>query len=177
MRNTVFLAFALLAFVAAGCTIDKDFNFSLNQDFVISDYPTTTYSRSDTIDASKSSSDYNKYKADIKNIDIESATYAIISFNGPATQNVISGVLTVTTLDGTTSKVIGTISNVNLSTIGSTPQPLTLTDDGKQLLKDQLSGASSSAILNFTATTNEAPISFTVHFHFVAKATYSKSLL
>ncbi len=177
MRKPIFLAFAVLAFLATGCTIDKDFNFSLNQDFVISNYPTTTYSRSDTIDASKSSSDYNKYKADIKDIEIESATYTITSFAGPTTQNIVSGVLTVTTLDGTSSKVIASISNVNLSSIGATPQPLTLTEDGKLLMKNQLSGASSSAILNFTATTNEAPISFTVRFHFIAKATYSKTLL
>ena len=177
MRTFMLLASAVLASVLTGCSLDKDFTFSIEKDFVVNNYSSTTYSRSDTVDASKSSSDYSKYKSDLKSLDIQSASYTITYFSGSAAQKIVTGTLNVGSLGSVPSKILATVSDVILSSVASITQPLTLTDDGKQYFKDQLMGSTSSAIINLSLTTNQAPISFTVRIHFDIKAKYSKSIL
>jgi hypothetical protein len=73
--------------------------------------------------------------------------------------------------------VLATLSNVNLASVAAISQPLTLTSDGQQFFQDQLSGPTNSVVITFTGTSNQAPVSFTVRFHFDIKGTYSKSLI
>lgn len=171
-----FAAVLVGSFIAAGCTVKKDFGFSLDKSFDVVGYPTANYSHADTVDAGKASADFTKYKADISSFEIQSGTYTITSFNGPMTQNITSGSITVGTLSGGTQKLLATLSNVNLSSIKGIAQPLDLTPDGKTFLQEQMMGSTSSGIVTFNIMTNETPITFSVLMHFDVKATYSKTL-
>ena len=172
---SLLLTFAAIFFLS-GCTVHKDFTFSLDKELDVNNFPSTSYTRSDTVDASKSGSDYAKYKADITAIEVQSATFTVLSSTGTPTQKVISGTVAVTSTDGVTTKTLATVSDVTLQSVIGVAQPLTLTPDGKQFLQNQLLGSSSSAIVTFSGTTNEAPITFAVNLHFNLKATYSKTL-
>ncbi|MBS1902816.1 MAG: hypothetical protein JSS75_03855 [Bacteroidetes bacterium] len=176
MRQLLFLALiATTPILLNSCTVNKDFSFGLDREFVVNNYSSTTYSRSDTADANKASSDFTKYKSDMQSLEIERATYTITSFSGSATQTIVSGSLAVSDIRGGTSITLASISNVNLSSVAAMTQELPLSDAGKQFFKDQLLGSAGAAILTFSATTNETPITFTVRFHFDIKATYEKS--
>jgi hypothetical protein len=164
-------AFAFLA----GCTVNKDFSVSFDKEFVAAN-ASTSYSKTDTLDVTKSSSDYAKYKSDIKTVEIQSATYTILSTSGSPTQKIVNATLTITNIGGTTTKTLATVSDVNLQSVLGVAQPLPLTDDGKQFLQDQLMGSTSSAIITFAGTSNEGPVMFTVSLHMNLKVTYSKTI-
>jgi len=159
-----------------GCSVSKDFSFGIDKEFVVTNYDSLTYSRSDVVDARKSSSDFEKNKSDLSSLDIRSANYTITYFQGPLSQKILTGTLSVGDVSGSTQRVLATITGVTLSAVAAKSQPLTLTDAGKQYFKDQLLGSSSSARLYFSATTNEVPITFTVKFHFDLTATYSTTV-
>ena len=174
----VYFGLSVLLVAAAGiwylgCSVSKDFSFGIDKEFVVSNYDSLTYNRSDVVDARKYSGDFDKYKSDLTGLDISSASYTITYFSGPASQKIVTGTLSVGDLNGTTQKVLATVSNVSLASVTGISQPLTLTDAGKTYFRDQLRGSTSSAILYFTATTNEKPVTFTVKFHFDLSATYS----
>ncbi|GEM_PF-750332 len=171
------IAIVLIAFSFSACSVNKDFSFAIEKQFVVTGYNSLTYSSIDTVNARQSSSDFDKYKGDISSLDISSATYTITYFSGPSSQKITSGTLSVGDVNGSAPKVIATVSDISLGSIMGTAQPLTLTADGKQYFKDLLMGGSSSALLYFTATTNQTPITFTVLFHFNLSATYSKSII
>ncbi|MEI8135629.1 MAG: hypothetical protein WCH46_11255 [bacterium] len=162
-------------FLFAGCTVHKDFSVTLHKAFDVN-YAGLSYSRTDTLDASKASADYQKYRSDITAVDVQSGTYTVTTFTGSATQKVITGTLTVSNLDKSVNKPLATLSNVTLMPIVGVAQPLTLTDEGKTFLQEQLMGSGSSALLTFSASTNEQPIVFSVDFRFEVKATYSKTI-
>lgn len=167
--------FAAVPIAYIGCSVSKDFTFGLNKDFVVYNYSSMTYSRSDTADANKASSDFSKYKSDLQSLDIQGATYTVTSFSGAATQKIVSGSLSVSDVRGGTAVALASITNVNLSSVAGVTKELPLSDAGKQFFKDQLMGSAGAAVLTFSATTNETPISFTVRFHFDIKATYEKT--
>ncbi len=171
-----FLLTLAAMFFFTSCTVKKDFTLSLDKELDINNFPSTTYSRSDTLDASKSGSDYAKYKADISAIDLQSGTFTVLSSAGSPTQKIITGTVSASSIDGVTTKTVATVSDLNLQSVIGVAQPLTITDEGKQFIQNQLLGSSSSLILTFSGTTNEAPITFAVKFHFNLKATYSKTL-
>ena len=177
MRKIMFVCVAVVAAVIIGCSASKNFTFSIDKVFVVNNYSSTSYTSSDTINATQESSDFNTYKSDLQSVSIQSATYTITSFTGPLTQTITSATVTVKALDGSSSKVLATLSNVNLSSVAAITQPLTLTDDGKQFFENQLTGSTSSVVITFTATANQAPVNFTVKFHFDILTNYSKSLI
>ena len=87
--SSLLLTLAVMFFFTS-CTVNKDFTLSLDKELDVNNFPSTTYSRSDTLDASKSGSDYAKYKADIKSIEVQSGTFTILSSAGSPTQKIIS---------------------------------------------------------------------------------------
>lgn len=171
---------SLLAFTAfiGGCTVTKDFGFDIDYDMAVNETGSgTTYATSATVKASDYSSDFDKYKEDISNVDIESATYTILSSvpKSPA-QQIINATLTVADLKGGTPVLVGTVSNINLTTALGVETDLPLTDEGKQKIEDQLRGSDGAAIFTFSGSTNEMPIIFTVKFKLNLKATYEKTI-
>ncbi len=164
-------------FSIVGCSVDKDFSFTLEKEFSATNYQNATYSTSATMDAKQSSSDFDKYRSDLKSLDIESGSYTITYFQGSATQTIESGTISVSDVNGGAQHTIATISNVNLMAVAGQTQPLTLDDAGKQFFKDQLLSSASAATVYLTATTNQTPITFTIKLSFKVKASYSKSIL
>jgi hypothetical protein len=167
------LAIASLTYV--GCSVSKDFSFGIDKDFVANNYQSLIYTRSDTVDARASSSDFDKYKSDLQTLDIQSATYMVTNFSGSSTQKITSATLSVSDVRGGSPVVLATITNVSLLSEVGLSHDLPLSDAGKQFFKDQLMGSASAAILTLSATTNQTPITFTIRLHFDIKATYEKS--
>lgn len=167
------LALASLTYV--GCTVNKDFTFGIDQDFSANNYQSLTYTRSDTADARKASSDFDKYKSDMQSLDIQSASYKVTFFSGSSSQKITSATLSVSDVRGGTPVLLATVTNVSLLSEVGVTHDLPLSDAGKQFFKDQLMGSESAAVLTLSATTDQTPITFTVRFHFDIKATYEKT--
>jgi hypothetical protein len=164
-------------FLGSGCTVNKDFSFDIDYDLPVNQPAGTTYSTTKTVKASEYSSDFDKYKDDISNVDVESATYTILSATpaSPA-QTIQNATLTVADLSGGSPVVVSTVSNINLASSIGVESPLPLTDAGKQKIEDQLRGSEGAATFTFTGMINEAPTVFTVKFKLHLKATYSKTI-
>lgn len=171
-----FSILALTAFIS-GCTVTKDFGFDIDYTLPVNQPTGTTYSTSVTVKGSDHSSDFDKYKSDISNVDVESATYTIVSSDPKSpTQELLNATLKVADLNGGTEVIVGTVSNINLTTAVGTETNLPLTEDGKQKIEDQLRGSDGAATFTFSGTANETPITFTVKFKLHLKATYEKTI-
>ncbi len=64
-----------LFLILNGCIIKKDFEFTIEEIFVISESNSTTFSKYKDINATDINSNFNKYKEDISNIEIKDASY------------------------------------------------------------------------------------------------------
>jgi len=163
------------SFLLSGCTVTKDFSMPLEVDYFVNS-GTSSVSLLDTLDASSESSDYGKYKEDIKSVDIESATFTISQITPfPTTAVVTSATLEVGDMNGTVMKKIAEVSNVDLQTANGVETPLPLTAEGKDYFKSLMSG-DGKAIVKLTATANQEGISFNVLFKFKTKVTFEKTL-
>jgi len=175
---SLFAASLILFAFVSGCTVKKDFSFDIDYDLPVNETGSgTTYATSSTVKASDYSSDFDKYKEDISNVDVESATYTILTAvpKSPA-QTIINATLTVADLKGGAPVLVGTVSNINLTTALGVETDLPLTDEGKQKIEDQLRGSDGAAVFTFSGSTNEMPIIFTVKFKLNLKATYEKTI-
>lgn len=169
---TKLLALAALGFIS--CTVEKDFSMSFDIDYAVNNAP-AAYSSQDTIDASKESSDYSKYKSDIKRIDIESVTYTISDFNGSPTQTLTTAKLEVADTHGSAFQELGTVTNVTLLAAEGVETDLPLSQSGKDYLKSLLSGEG-IAVIRFNAAANEYPVTFSVKFKIKTKVTFEKTI-
>src|SRR6186713_488338 len=108
-----FLSLWACVALISGCTVNKDFSFDIEKDLPVNQPTGTTFTTSVTVKGSDFSSDFDKYKDDISNVDVESATYTILSAvpKSPA-QEIINATLTVADLNGGAPIIVGTVSNI-----------------------------------------------------------------
>lgn len=171
------VSFITFLFIGSGCTVNKDFSFDIDYTLPVNQPTGTTYTTSQTVKASDYSTDFDKYKDDISNVDVESATYTIETATPSSPgQTLQNATLTVADLKGGTPVIVSTVSNIVLATSIGVESPLPLTDEGKQKIEDQLRGSDGAATFTFMGTINEAPTVFTVKFKLHLKATYEKTI-
>lgn len=171
-----FLSFLAFTAFVSGCTVNKDFTFDIDYDLCANEQNNTTYSTTKTVYGKDYSSDFDKYKADISNVEVESATFTILSSTVTSpTQEIVTATASAGDVSGGAPVVIGTLNNVSLSDIG-VEKPLPLTDAGKQKVEDLLLGSDGGGIFSFTGTSNDKPVIFCVKFKLNLKATYEKTI-
>jgi hypothetical protein len=169
---------SLLAVImtATGCKVNKDFSFDIN--YTKNYYSmNSAYSREDTIRGKDYSSDFDKYKADIKSLSVESATYTITeALPTNPSQTIVNATLWVKDIRGGAQTLVATVNGITLASAIGIESNLNLTDEGKQKITDFLKGSDGAFIATFMGTANEAPINFTVKFKLHLKATYEKTI-
>lgn len=172
-----FLSVLALAAMMNGCTVNKDFSFDIDYDLCANEINSTTYSAAKTVYGKDYSSDFDKYKSDISNVDVESATFTILSSTVTSpSQEIVTATASAGDASGGAPVVIGTVSNINLTTALNVETPLPLTDAGKQKIEDLLLGSDGGGTFYFTGTSNDKPVIFCVKFKLNLKATYEKTI-
>jgi hypothetical protein len=171
-----FLSVLALAAMINGCTVNKDFSFDIDYDLCANQPTSTTYSVSKTVYGKDYSSDFDKYKSDISNVDVESATFTIISSTVTSpSQEIVTATASAGDVSGGAPVVIGSVNNINLSRLNE-EIPLPLTDAGKQKIEDLLLGSDGGGTFYFTGSSNDKPVIFCVKFKLHLKATYEKTI-
>lgn len=160
-----------------GCTVNKDFSFDIDYDLCASQPTSTTYSTSKTVYGKDYSSDFDKYKSDISNVDVESVTFTILSSTVTSpSQEIVTATASAGDVSGGAPTILGTVNNINLTTALGVETPLPLTDAGKQKVEDLLLGSDGGGTFYFTGTSNDKPVIFCVKFKMHLKATYEKTI-
>jgi hypothetical protein len=170
--NFVLIAI-LFAGAITGCDIKKDFTFNVEKEFVQTNSPNKTYSLTGDISSTQISSDFEKYKDDLDNVEIQSSKYLVSYFSGSATQNV-SAHIKIGDVNGQQSVDLATINNVILYNVAAKDQPLDLSSAGKQKLQDLIRNSPYNARFYFDGQTNEVPFTATIKLKFEVKVTYKK---
>jgi hypothetical protein len=171
------LSVLALAAMINGCTVNKDFSFDIDYDLCAAEMNNTTYSASKTVYGKDYSSDFDKYKSDISNVDVESITFTILSSTPTSpSQEIVTATASAGDVSGGAPVVIGTVNNVNLTTALGVETPLDLTPAGKQKVEDLLLGSDGGGIFKFEGTSNDKPVIFCVKFKMHLKATYEKTI-
>lgn len=176
MRKLYFLLPLSLTFLFSSCELSKDFMVNLEKEFVVN-YAATSYSQAGDVDATKFSGDFDKYREDLKSLDIVKLSYVITSFTGSLTQKITNATLKVGDTDGSSLTDLASLSNVLLSAVAAKEQEIIVNEAGEDVLEDLLLGDDSTARLSFAGTANEAPVKFTIKFKIQCKVKYEKKLL
>jgi hypothetical protein len=165
--------FIYAVLLLTGCDIKKDFTFDIEKEFAIQNYPLKSYTTTGDVSATQVSSDFDKYKGDLDNVEIQSGKYYASYFSGSATQN-ISGHLKIGDVSGNQSVDLATIPNVLLINIAAKEQTMDISSAGQKKFNELLLNSPYSARLYFDAATNEIPLTATMKFKFTVKVTYKK---
>jgi hypothetical protein len=174
---SLFAASLVLLTFVSGCTVNKDFSFDIDYDLCANQPTSTTYSATKTVYGKDYSSDFDKYKSDISNVDVESMTFTILSSTVTSpSQEIVNATASAADVSGGPFVEIGTVKNINLTTALNVETPLTLTDPGKQKVEDLLLGSDGGGIFKFEGTSNDKPVIFCVKFKMHLKATYEKTI-
>ncbi len=166
---------ALLFFVSlllTSCDIKKDFTFTLE-----TKEATATglqqYSTSDDVDASKASSDFDKYKDDLDNVEILRVKYLVTSFTGSADQKINSAHWKIGDVNSTQNVDLASLSNVYLINVAGVDQELNTSSAGQQRLRELLRNSPHKARIYFDANANAA-VTFKVKLKIDLKVTYKR---
>src|SRR2546425_7982568 len=90
-------------------TISKDFSIDVTNDFVAAG-TTTTLHQTDTLDLTKASSDFDKYKDNVSNLTVDSAWFTITEQPNPTTLVLTGGTYNVSALDLSGTTLFASIS-------------------------------------------------------------------
>jgi len=175
-RVTLLMAFILLALVLTGCTLTKDFEFDIEREFDVT-HPHSTYSTVEDVDATESSSDFEKYKEDLEDLELQAAYYTVTYNGNSSTQTVTHAVLSVDEMGGTTPIELSHVDNINLDSVLNTETKLTVNSDGEDKLIKLLEKSPYSARFTFDGTVTEEPVDFKVKFRLRFKVTYKKKII
>ena len=176
MRKITVAILLAMALCFTSCEISKDFTFTLEKTFDVN-YNQTTYSSSGDVDATQSSSDFDKYASDLKSVDVVEVKYLITSFTGSADQKIVTATVRVGPVDGSATTDIATISNLLFAAAAATEQTLTTSQAGEEQLQNLLLKDDHKARLYFSGTANKAPVVFQIKFKFKCKVKYQKKLI
>jgi hypothetical protein len=174
MKNTfmiIALLFSCLLFNA--CDIKKDFTFTIETKEA-SAAALQEYSTTDDIDAASASSDFDKYKDDIDNVEIIRAKYLVTSFTGSADQKINSAHWKIGDINSTQSVDLASISNVYLINVAAVEQEITMSSAGNSRLRDLIRNSPHKARIYFDSNANSV-ITFKVKLKFDIKVTYKRS--
>lgn len=158
------------------CSISKDFVLEIKRTFNV-DGSSTTYAKVVDVDPSEASDDFEKYKDDLDDIEVQSATYRVFNHTGSATQTITSGALKVGETSGAAPADLISVSNIVLSSVEGVIKSVTLNSAGKSKLEQLLNADPYLFRLYWNGTVNEAPLDFSVEFVIKVKVTYKKKII
>ena len=177
MKKDLVIVTILTALVfLSGCELSKDFIFTIQKEFTVS-YNSTAIDKVEIINAAESSKNLDKYKDDLKSVQVEKVTYTITYFNGPSSQQINSAALAVAPAMGSAFTQLAAMSNVNLMAVASTEQELDVDEAGEDVLEAALLGDDHTFQMKYSGTANEAPLNFKVKFKVTCKVKYEKKLI
>ena len=171
-KISLFLSFLVLGLLLNACDIKKDFNFTIETKEA-SAVALQQYSTTDDIDASSASSDFDKYKDDIDNVEITGVKYLVTSFTGTADQKINSAHWKIGAVNSTQSVDLASISNVYLISVAALDQNLQMSSAGQNSLRDLIRNSPHQARVYFDATASSA-VTFKVKLKISVKVTYKK---
>jgi len=176
MKKIMLFGLLLVALSFTSCELTKDFVVTIERTFDVN-YAQTTYDKTEKIDGTEASSDFDKYADDLKSVDIVKATYIVTSFTGSLTQKIVSATVKVGPTDGSTATDLASMSNVVLSAVAAKEQTLTTNQSGEDKFQELLLKDPHQALVYFAGSANEAPLKFQIKFKFECKVKYEKKLL
>jgi hypothetical protein len=175
-KVTLLMAFILLALMLTGCTLTKDFEFDIEREFDVR-HPHRTYSTVEDVDATEYSSDFEKYKEDLEDLELEAAYYTVTYNGNTSAQTVTHAVLSVDEIGGTIPVELSHVDNINLDSVLNTEIKLTVNSGGEDELIKLLEKSPYSARFTFDGTVTEEPVDFKVKFRLRFKVTYKKKII
>lgn len=128
------------------------------------------YSDSKLLDPT-TNEDFNKRSGKINEVTISKVTYTITDFQGSDTQ-VANATYSVADENGNNPQIIGSFTNINLSSEVGNENDLTLNPAGTAALGNYFANSPFKAVVSYNATVNETPVRFKVKikFYFETKA-------
>lgn len=167
-----FLAFLLIGLLLSACDIKKDFTFTIETKEA-SVVNLQQYSTTDDIDASAASSDFDKYKDDLDNVEILRVKYLVTSFTGSADQKITSAHWKIGDINSNQSVDLASASSVYLINVAAQDQELNMSSSGQSRLRDLIRNSPHKARIYFDASANSA-VTFKVKLKIDVKVTYKK---
>jgi hypothetical protein len=162
----------LIVSLFEACDIKKDFTFTIETKEA-SASNLQQYSTTDDINAVSASSDFDKYKDDIDNIEIVRTRYLVTYFTGTADQKINSAHWKIGDVNSTQSEDFASASNVYLMSVAAIDQELQMSSAGQQRLRDLIRNSPHQARVYFDATAS-SPVTFKVKLKIDIKVTYKK---
>ncbi|HNY91619.1 MAG TPA: hypothetical protein PKM23_08845 [bacterium] len=177
MKKITVLAVLLMGVaLMTGCTLSKDFVVTLEKEYTVN-YNSTSYSKTEIVDATSFSDDLDKFEDDLKSVNVTKITYTVTYFNGPATQQITSAVLSVAPAEGGSFTTLTTLANVNLMSVAAKEQEVEIDEAGEEVVEDELLGDDHKLQWKFSGTANQAPVNFKIKFKVTCKVKYEKKLI
>ncbi|HNS73027.1 MAG TPA: hypothetical protein PKI81_06460 [bacterium] len=177
MKKICVLALLLMGMaLMTGCTLSKDFIVTLEKEYTVN-YNGTSYSKAELINATSFSDDLDKFEDDLKSVNVTKVTYLVTYFNGPASQQINSALLSVAPADGSSFTTLTSFANVNLASVAAKEQEVEVDEAGEEVVEDELLGADHSLQMKFAGTANQAPLNFKIKFKVTCKVKYEKKLI
>jgi|GEM_PF-1453025 hypothetical protein len=171
----ILLTLLCASLLLLSCSISKDFVLEIKKTFNV-EGSSTTYAKTVDVDPSEASTDFEKYKDDLDDIEVQSATYRVFNHVGSATQTITSGVLKVGETSGATPADLINVSNIVLASVEGVVKSVTLNSAGKSKLETLLNTDPYLFRLYWNGTVNETPLDFSVEFVIKIKVTYKKKI-
>lgn len=174
MRKAILSSVILVTLVMlAGCTLNQDFSFDINQSFTVSSTTLTDYSKMQIIDPT-SNNDFNSNKDHITAINVTSATYTITRATVVPGQ-VVTAKLEAADASGNSMALLVPFTpfTIAMGATGNLPVDITVANQ----LGNWLKASPNKAQVTLTAHTTAAPTDFDVTIKLHVTATYTASIL
>lgn len=165
------LGMLLVVLFIFGCTAEKDFTMKFDKTFTLN-YSSTSFTAPTTEINAAGNENFNKYKEDIKSVELQKVTYTITNFVGNTTQMLDTAVLIYDT-----NNVLSSIGSIYLASIAAKEQVLPYSQTAADNLSSKMMNSPYKATIGFHGEVNEAPVKFTITFTFEFKVTYEKKIL
>jgi hypothetical protein len=173
MKKAIFLS--LFVFISltinTGCDkldITKDFDLELE---FIANSANADYYDEQILDAAENSSEISDYADKITKIEITEVTVWLTYFNGAPGQKIVTETLSVADESGGGEMNVGTVADQDLQSLLNNPIPLTLNQDGIDLLAKLIKDSPHKALIKNFGSADSGPIDFVCRFKFKVKMT------
>ena len=165
----------LVAVLAIGCkdlaNVSLSPNFTI--DFTVNEPTETHFLKDQVLDGDSVSSELNKYRNNIKSVEVTKVTYFLPYFTGGAGQTLQSGEVKVINPTTNAEMVLATLTNVNLASVAAKETDLTTDKAAVNMLADLLKNDPHKVKVRLSGVVNEAPINLIARLTVYTKVTAS----
>ncbi|MBP7462328.1 MAG: hypothetical protein KBA26_13655 [Candidatus Delongbacteria bacterium] len=171
MKKTIMSLILLTSLILFGCTAEKDFTMKFDKTYNL-DYALTEFAAPSLQINAGNNENFNKYKDDIKSVELQKVTYTITNFVGSATQTLDTAVVIVDSIN-----TLSRIGHITLANVAAVEQVLPYDQTIADQLAAKMLNSPHTAEVRFHGRVNQAPVKFTIKFTFEFKVTYKKKIL